>query len=123
MTSREQEAIDSLAPDQWEIFKAKIKAECEQMARVTPIDFRYTDTSQSFAVERFENGVALRILRLRFDPAVPRIMWQCLDPSEKKGWITFQHRGDRLFYVVDSRVVTDRELIQLLTMCLTGQLR
>src|SRR5437870_10370679 len=29
MTSREQEAIDSLAPDQWEIFKAKIKAECE----------------------------------------------------------------------------------------------
>jgi hypothetical protein len=119
---REQEAIDSLARDEWEIFKQKVRAECAHMASVTPMDFEYAETRDSLGVSRFEGGVALRILNLRYDPAVPRIVWQCLNPREKKGWITFRLFGSGLLYVADNANVQVPELIRHLTMCLTGQL-
>jgi hypothetical protein len=122
MTDREWKAIDSLAEDEWEIFKQKVKAECEQMASVTSMDFRYTETSATLEVQRFENGVAMKVLRLRFDAAVPRIVWQCLNPSERKGWITFQLHGPNLFYLFGNVNTPIPEIIARLTMCLTGQL-
>jgi len=122
MTDREWKAVDSLAEDEWEIFKQKVKVECEHMASVTSMDFRYAETSATLEVQRFENGVAMKVLRLRFDPAVPRIVWQCLNPSEKKGWITFQLHGANLFYLFGNVNTPVAEIIARLTMCLTGQL-
>ncbi|MGH9351659.1 MAG: hypothetical protein ACRD2G_05805 [Terriglobia bacterium] len=122
MTEREQQAIDSLAKDEWVIFKGKIRAECEHMASVTPLDLRYTETSQSLIVERFENNAALKVLRLHFDVAVPRIVWQCMNPFEKSGWFTFRIAGTTVLYLANNANTPPAELIRQLTMCLTGQL-
>jgi hypothetical protein len=122
MTEREWQAIDSLAKDEWEVFRQRLKAECEHMASVTPLNFRYTETTQSLTVERYEGAEALRTLHVSYDPAVPRIVWRCMDPFEKSGWFTFRLAGSRLLYLADNINMPLPMIITRLTMCLTGQL-
>jgi hypothetical protein len=122
MTEREWQAIDSLAKDEWEVFKQRLKAECVHMGSVTPLDFRYTETSQSLTVERYEGGKALKVLHVRYDPAVPRIVWRCMNPFERSGWFTFRLAGSGLLYLANNVNTPLPDIITRLTMCLTDQL-
>jgi hypothetical protein len=122
MTEREWQAVDALARDEWEIFRNRLKAECEHMSSVTPLDLRYTETSQSLIVQRFEGGEGLRVLQVSFDPAVPRIVWRCMNPFEKSGWFTLRLARSRLLFLSNSVNTPVPEIIMRLTMCLTGQL-
>ncbi len=122
MTDREWQAIDSLAKDEWEVFRQRLKAECEHMASAGSLDLRYTETSQSLTVERYEGGEALKVLYVRYDPAVPRIVWRCMNPFEKSGWFTFRLAGSRLLYLADNINTPLPMIITRLTMCLAGQL-
>ena len=122
MTDREWQAIDSLAKDEWESFAQKVKAECEHMASVACMDLRYEETSTSLTIQRFDDGSALKVLRLWYDAAVPRIICQCLNPLENKTSITFRLHGGRLLYVFGNVNTPVREIILRLTMCLTGQI-
>jgi hypothetical protein len=92
------------------------------MAKAGSLNLTYTETTQSLTVERYDGAEALRTLRVSYDPAVPRIVWRCMDPFEKSGWFTFRLAGSRLLYLSNNKNMPLHEIIMLLTMCLTGQL-
>ena len=121
MTEREWQAVDALARDEWRTFQARLKAECEHMASVTPLDFRYRETVDSLTIQRFEDGVAYRVLSVRFEPAVPRIAWDCQGPYAGAGWATFRLMGSGLLYVVNNVNTAPPDILMQITRCLVAR--
>ncbi|SPE35905.1 hypothetical protein SBA6_50020 [Candidatus Sulfopaludibacter sp. SbA6] len=118
MLEQDRIKINFMARGKWEEVKTGLKQFCSS---ATSITIRFHEEQDEFILERvsYEGFVPKRI-RLEYDPLVPRIKYCCCDPQEHRGEITFKLVNGSAIYLVDSRVVLLKDIVFVLSSCVTG---
>lgn len=112
--------VQELAMAEWIRFRELIVKECSRMGVTIPLQIMPGENS--LTVKRVEDGEALKVLRLAFDPTISRITWRCNNPFSKNGEFYLRPYGDVFLYMENQATIQADELIYRLVMCLTGQL-
>ena len=114
MTDREWAAVDALAQGEWDNFKQRIKAWCRELQKSESAVFNYEETDGSLTIRRS----SFKVLRVQFQPQVPRIMWECETEVKVKGWITFRLLDGVVSYISEGEPVDVNAVVRSLMVCL-----
>jgi hypothetical protein len=96
----ERQIMEALAPEKWAEMKEAFRREC---ANVTERSSRFTfecdePTPSIFFINRIINGLAMRLVTLRFDPAVPRIVFSMEGRRPISGSVDFLVCGSTVVF-------------------------
>jgi hypothetical protein len=112
--------VQELAMAEWLRFRGLVIAECSRIGATIPIQI--IPGENSLIVKRVEDGEALKVLRLQFEPTISRILWRCNNPFSKNGEFYLRPYGEVFLYMENATNIQLDEIVYRLTMCLTGQL-
>lgn len=118
MTELERGQVELMSAGMWDALKSEIRTACEAM---TSLDLRIFDHGSEFRVERVDQGLLTKRLRLEFEPLAPLIQWKCCEPGVKRGVIEFRVSRNTVQFVVGNIVQTTDTAAQILASCITGQ--
>jgi len=95
----EREIMQAIAPDRWEEMKAAFRKECASISqRSHRFTFECADPMPwLFTISNVIHGQAERLITLRFDLAVPRIVFETHGHRPQSGSIGFLVRGSSVF--------------------------
>jgi hypothetical protein len=96
----ERQIMEELAPEKWMEMKKAFREECAPISECSHrFDFQCDDpTPTAFHVSRIINGLAVRVVTLRFDRAVPRIVFDTHDSHPIHGTVEFLVCGSSLVF-------------------------
>jgi hypothetical protein len=96
----EREIAQAVAPDRFEEMKAAFRKECVSISqRSHRFTFECADlTPWLFSISNVINGQAMRLITLRFDVAVPRIVFETHGHRPQSGSVGFLVRGSSVFF-------------------------
>ena len=120
MSEGERNQVDFEASSKWKELIEAVKDACSKLG-----GFKlYIDENSpnEFIAKRVHDGIAVKRLRLEFDPLVPKVSWQCCNPNETRGEISFRAFNGSVVYVVGAQVKILNEIVFVLTRCLTGEI-
>lgn len=95
----EREILLALAPDRWSELKEAFKAECGKVsARSHRLQFECTEPdAQTLQIDRVIGSGTVRVLEFRFNPRVPRIVFELHWLRERRDAIDFVVSGSSVF--------------------------
>jgi len=114
----EREILLALAPDRWKEMKAAFREEC---AAISERSHRFTfecgePTPWLLTISNVVHGSAMRLATLRFDLAVPRIVFETHGHRPQSGSVDFLVRGSSVFFANGTSGVILSEFILNLLM-------
>jgi hypothetical protein len=96
----EREIMEALAPERWAEMKAAFRKECANISkRSAEFTFECDEpTATILFINRIVRGLVMRIMTLRYDPPVPRIIFSIEGSRPRNGSVDFLVRGSSVFF-------------------------
>jgi hypothetical protein len=113
----EREILQSLAPEKWGEMKAAFRKDCASVGeRSHRFSFECSEpTPWLFTISNVIYGSAMRLATLRFDSAVPRIVFETHGHRPQSGSVDFLVRGSTVFFANgESGVILPEFVVNLL---------